>query len=271
LKNRRSVCQGYASLVAAMLRAVDIPAKVISGYALGVSADSGWSDSVILSETTNHAWNEAFIDNRWVIIDATWDSGNKWENGTKTESTGMLFRKYFDPTLVAFSVDHKIKDYDETKITNSNINSPQSSTDDSTAVATPSRNAVYVDGQRVSIGAYNINGNNFFKLRDLAYVLKDTEKKFSVIYNSRTNTIILSSGEDYTIVGGETGAVSKVDKEAVISSASVKLNGEKAKISGYTIDGNNYFKLRDIGQAFDFNVSFSNNTVIIDTTSNYQP
>ncbi len=33
-KNRRSVCQGYADLTAVVCRAVEIPARVVSGYAL---------------------------------------------------------------------------------------------------------------------------------------------------------------------------------------------------------------------------------------------
>jgi len=29
---------------------------------------------------TNHAWNEAFVDGKWIILDTTWDSFNYYEN-----------------------------------------------------------------------------------------------------------------------------------------------------------------------------------------------
>lgn len=116
LKAKRSVCQGYASLTAALLRTCGIPTKLVTGYALGVTAGSTWKDEIINGNSTNHAWNEAFINGKWVIIDTTWDSNNKYENGTFSTGTGVYSHKYFDSTLEAFSNDHKIVNYYETDI-----------------------------------------------------------------------------------------------------------------------------------------------------------
>ncbi len=43
-------------------------------------------------------------------------------------------------------------------------------------------------------------------------------------------------------------------------------------MTAYTINGNNYFKLRDLGQAFNFGVTWDqeNNAVVIDTTQGYK-
>lgn len=51
------------------------------------------------------------------------------------------------------------------------------------------------------------------------------------------------------------------------------LNGEEIHLTGYNINGNNYFKLRDIGEAVGFNVSWvdETRTVAIDTTTGYVP
>ena len=108
LESKKAVCQGYANLAAALLRALEIPTKVVSGYALGVTGGSQWNEQVITGNETNHAWNEAFVDGRWVIFDATWDSNNKYENGTFSTGTGLDGYKYFDPTIESFSYDHKI-------------------------------------------------------------------------------------------------------------------------------------------------------------------
>ena len=51
----------------------------------------------------------------------------------------------------------------------------------------------------------------------------------------------------------------------------ITLNGQPVELTGYNINGNNYFKLRDIGQAAGFNVSWNGatRTVEIDTSTGY--
>lgn len=105
LKSRKAVCQGYAELTDALLKSAGIPSRVVTGHALGVSASGGYWDEVDHS-VPNHAWNEAFVDGRWIIIDTTWNSGNKYENGEFIK--GDMNYRYFDPTLEVFSYDHKI-------------------------------------------------------------------------------------------------------------------------------------------------------------------
>lgn len=103
LINRKSVCQGYAELTDALLKSVGIPSRVVTGCAINVGYEN-WDS--IDSTFPNHAWNEAFVDGRWVIVDTTWNSGNKYENGEFKKSK-MKYR-YFDPALEEFSYDHKI-------------------------------------------------------------------------------------------------------------------------------------------------------------------
>jgi len=105
LKNKTSVCHGYAVLTETLLRNAGIPARVVTGHALGASADGKYWDDVDHSKT-NHAWNEAFVDGRWVMIDVTWDSGDKYKNGQFHQ--GEMDYCYFDPSLEAFSHTHKM-------------------------------------------------------------------------------------------------------------------------------------------------------------------
>lgn len=62
LDSRLTVCDGYTRLTNALIQAQGIPAIYVSG-----SADNdtgrGWEP---------HAWTEAYVDGRWVIMDTTW-------------------------------------------------------------------------------------------------------------------------------------------------------------------------------------------------------
>lgn len=104
-QSKKSVCQGYAELTRELLRALGIPARLVSGYALGVGTD-GEDWAAVNHTQSNHAWNEVFVDNRWIIVDTTWNSTNKYQN--KVFTKGIIGHRYFDPSLEVFSNTHKI-------------------------------------------------------------------------------------------------------------------------------------------------------------------
>lgn len=137
--------------------------------------------------------------------------------------------------------------------------------------ATPTASKVLVNGSSVSFDAYTINGNNYFKLRDLAKVLSGTAKQFNVSWDSASKVINLVSDSAYTAVGGELAAGDGLAKSAVLNSSAIYKDGVQVSLTAYTINGNNYFKLRDIGQAFNFGVTWDGtaNTIKIDTSTGY--
>ena len=139
------------------------------------------------------------------------------------------------------------------------------------ATANQTSSHVFINGTEISFGAYTIDGNNYFKLRDIAYALNGTNKQFNVGYDANTNTICLTSGEAYVAVGGEmiTGNSETVNVEPTVSK--VLKDGEEISLKAYSINGNNYFKLRDLGEAFDFSVDWdeSTNAILIDTKKGY--
>lgn len=123
-------------------------------------------------------------------------------------------------------------------------------------VATPNSAAVYVDGERQLFDAYTIQGRTYFKLRDIAYVLNQTEKQFAVGWNDLQNAISLTTGEEYTPQGTEmlrTGGTAKVPSP---TSSKVYLDGKEVKLTAYNIGGNNYFQLRELGDALGFSVKW---------------
>lgn len=137
--------------------------------------------------------------------------------------------------------------------------------------ADPTTATVLVNGEEKSFDAYSINNNNYFKLRDLAYVLSGTDKQFEVSWDNTAKAISLTSGNSYTAVGGEMSAKGSGTQTANPSSAKIILDGKEIALTAYEIGGNNYFKLRDIGQTFNFGVGWDNTsrTITIDTSIGY--
>ena len=70
LSSKKDICYGYSTLFAAMLRSVEIPTKLVMGTTSYVD--------------TYHAWNEVYVNKKWITIDTTVDAG--W-NGTTTAFT----------------------------------------------------------------------------------------------------------------------------------------------------------------------------------------
>lgn len=134
---------------------------------------------------------------------------------------------------------------------------------------------VSVDGRIRSLDAYAINDYNYFKLRDIAYLLSSTPKRFEVTWDGSKNAINLITGKTYTAVGNELAMLPYWNntKTAIPNTSTVLLDGKEIKLTAYTIDGYNYFKLRDIASMFDFFVDWDSNyrTVIIETTFGYEP
>ena len=134
-----------------------------------------------------------------------------------------------------------------------------------------STHRVTVDGKAAAPAAYEINGNNYCKLRDIAQLLRGTAAQFEVTWNGAAQRIDLTDGAGYTSVGGELAALPAGGKAAELTGASVYLDGRQLDLTAYNIADNNYFKLRDLGAALDFGVTWDNGTrtVAIDTDAPY--
>ena len=137
--------------------------------------------------------------------------------------------------------------------------------------ANPTNSKVLVNGKEVAFDAYTIDGSNYFKLRDLAFVLNGTEKQFSVGYDNEKKSVTATTGEGYEKLDGDlAGAPTGGEKAAAISNDSIYIDGQKVEAEVYKIDGNNYFKLRDLGKALDFYVGWTaERGVYIETAKPY--
>jgi len=139
------------------------------------------------------------------------------------------------------------------------------------ANAVPTNSKVVVNGASVAFDAYNINGNNYFKLRDVAKVVLGSEKQFAVTWDGEKSSINLVSGQPYETVGGELAKGDGKTKTATLNTSKIYKDGAEVALGAYTINGNNYFKLRDLGKEFNFGIGWdgANNCITINTAADY--
>lgn len=134
--------------------------------------------------------------------------------------------------------------------------------------AVPTSSPVIIDGKQTMLDAYNINNNNYFKIRDIASILNSSKKQFNIVWDKTKNAINIVPNSKYTPVGGELSlAREKQLKNAILTKSDIYMDGNKIELTAYNINNNNYFKLRDLGDYIDFNVSWesSTNSIIINT------
>jgi transglutaminase-like putative cysteine protease len=103
LRGRLSDCDGYARLNVALHRAVGIKARIIVGSVIDIQSGGSWTQEDL--DNPNHAWNEVFIDGRWITQDPTWDAGYI---GSNNQFIRALSHDYYDPAPEAFARDHRV-------------------------------------------------------------------------------------------------------------------------------------------------------------------
>jgi len=139
--------------------------------------------------------------------------------------------------------------------------------------ASPTSSAVMIDGESVVFDAYNIDGSNYFKLRDLAYALNGTDKQFEISWDSASNAVSISRGNPYDPIGVEMAGPGAGSKAAVPTKSAIYVDGIRIDFTAYNIGGNNYFKLRELAIMNNIGVNWNgaDNTISIDTKSDYVP
>ncbi len=85
------MCRDYSFLLAALSRAIGLPARVVYGEA----GSNGW-------DTHLHAWNEIMINGEWVTVDATWNAGYI-RNSVFVASPS---NRFFAPDSEVFALTH---------------------------------------------------------------------------------------------------------------------------------------------------------------------
>lgn len=92
--SKKGVCEEYAQSLKKLCDLLGIEAEVLTGYVRNTAYEINR-----VPNTSNHVWNAVKIDNKWILIDATWSSGHVINGRWLKE-----FNNYY------FNIDHhKIK------------------------------------------------------------------------------------------------------------------------------------------------------------------
>lgn len=85
LRNKRGVCEGYATLFYELCRYTNINCQMVTGFAKN-DADKINKYKKQKYVPTNHAWNKVLLNGQWLYIDVTWASTGEY-HGKRTEPT----------------------------------------------------------------------------------------------------------------------------------------------------------------------------------------
>ena len=140
-------------------------------------------------------------------------------------------------------------------------------------IAYASTQSVLVNGKSVTFEAYALkdeNGydTNYIKLRDVAYVLDGTTAQFQVGWDGAVNIL---PGKAYTPTGLEMSTPYSGNRTYTVATSATKVNGQAVSMEAILLQddaggGYTYYKLRDLGAALNFTVSWTAQTgITIDT------
>ena len=233
--------------------------------------DSSWTETFTAEEIRQKLLNAGYTIGTVANVEVTkrTDTDNVNEV-TVTDTDGHKVVIQRDDCRTVFGLDSIRYTITPNTAKNAAASLPQSKALD----ITPSVHKVTVDGESVAPQGYNINGDNYYKLRDIAYILNGTNSQFNVTWDPDNNRILLTPDEAYQEVGDEmNSAASAVVESCSPSNSSIILDGRSLSLTGYRINGNNFYRLRDVGKALDFGVDFDEQTrtVLIDSGSSAQP
>ncbi len=104
-RKRAGYCEHYAAGLSLLLRGAGIPSRVAAGYLGGEW--NGVGKYLIVRQSDAHAWVEAWLDGRWVTLDATPPSGDSSPFRTRTGTIGLYvdwLRQRWDKYVVNYSM-----------------------------------------------------------------------------------------------------------------------------------------------------------------------
>ncbi len=137
---------------------------------------------------------------------------------------------------------------------------------------------LYVNGKAQTLSAYNIAGNNYLKLRDVAALLDGTVKEMNVDWDASKWTASMVMPGTFVRSGGELIDLTP-PKKYELSTQYFTYNAKPVFPLAYNVTGTgdaagyNYVMLRDVASLLDFGVTYNptSQTVNIDTASEYTP
>lgn len=143
----------------------------------------------------------------------------------------------------------------------------------------PTLQKVLVNGKSVYVSIYDSSTFNtpYVRVRDIANLIKSTDKKFNVTFDSKQKRLIVSPGQSYKVVGGEnkkfknydayikerkSNDITKYGKVKIVETGyytGIQLykDSENQKLKVYVIDNEHYVSLKALLKLLDISIAYS--------------
>ena len=144
---------------------------------------------------------------------------------------------------------------------------PTAFAESKTVDAVKNTKKVTLDGEEVMVGAYDVEGYNYLKLRDVAAILNGKKCQFDVGYDKPTKLISIELAKAYEKVEGDLAEIKDEKAKAIVSVKKILVNGEEKEVKTALINENNYMQLRDLGSLVGLNVGYDKVNKVIQLKS----
>ena len=140
---------------------------------------------------------------------------------------------------------------------------PTAFAESKTVDAVKNTKKVTLDGEEVKIGAYDVEGYNYLKLRDVAAILNTKKCQFNVGFDKPTKLITVELAKGYEKVEGDLAEIKDEKAKAIVSVRKILVNGEEKEIKTALINEYNYMQLRDLGSLVGLDVKYDAKNKVI--------
>ena len=100
-----TTCQGFSAIYLALARAQNIPTRFVYGHRLAVPSNDWLTEDNI--DVRDHWWAESYINGRWIFVDPTVGTTNKYNKSTGAWTYhGLTNYTYFDASEDQVATSH---------------------------------------------------------------------------------------------------------------------------------------------------------------------
>ena len=140
---------------------------------------------------------------------------------------------------------------------------PTAFAESKTVDAVKNTKKVTLDGEEVKVGAYDVEGYNYLKLRDVAAILNTKKCQFNIGFDKPRMLITVELAKGYEKVEGDLAEIKDEKAKAIVSVKKILVNGEEKEIKTALINEYNYMQLRDLASLVGLDVKYDAKNKVI--------
>lgn len=123
--------------------------------------------------------------------------------------------------------------------------------------------SININGVLDSADVFEINNKLFLEINDIARLLSNTNKSFSLDFNDEFEIINIDPNGVYSENIVEKNYTSKMLALTNVTDLFKQLHS--TNVEGYSIGGNNFYDISKLAQNLDFDINIDNNSIAINT------